>query len=238
MKKNRMMRLASILLVCVLLTTSVISGTFAKYTSTATANDKARVAYWGWGSDATIEFDLFDGEYTGVNGETVNSENGDNVVAPGTAKSATFTFAYKPTADGKALNAGEIKAPEVDYDFTVAFDIDANADYDALDNNPNFYWTLNGTEYQKLAELKAAVLKLSGEPDGTARYEAGNLPEKFATAANDAVENTIGWVWEFETLDADGNAVVSQDEADTLMGNAADLDDVFFTITITATQVD
>ena len=31
MKKNKMMRLAAILLVCVLMTTSVISGTFAKY---------------------------------------------------------------------------------------------------------------------------------------------------------------------------------------------------------------
>ena len=46
MKKNRMMRVASALLVAVLLTTCAISGTFAKYVSTATGEDAARVAYW------------------------------------------------------------------------------------------------------------------------------------------------------------------------------------------------
>ena len=40
------MRLASILLILTLLTTSVISGTFAKYTSSATGFDTATVADW------------------------------------------------------------------------------------------------------------------------------------------------------------------------------------------------
>ena len=48
MKKNRMMRLASVLLVCVLLTTSVISGTFAKYVTSVESTDEARVANWGF----------------------------------------------------------------------------------------------------------------------------------------------------------------------------------------------
>jgi len=47
MKKNKMLRMASALLVLTLLTTSVIGGTFAKYTTTAKANDTARVAKWG-----------------------------------------------------------------------------------------------------------------------------------------------------------------------------------------------
>lgn len=231
MKKNTMMRLASALLVLVLLTTCAISGTFAKYTSSATASDDARVAYWGWGFDSAIEFELFAADYGDV-----LSENGDNVVAPGTAKSTTFTFAYQPEADGKALNAGAIAAPEVDYNFTVAFTVADGADYDALDANPNFYWTLNGTKYQKVAELKAAVEALSGAAGGTQRYEAGTLPAAFATDANDAVENTIGWAWEFETVEG-GVVDADQDAADTAMGNAADLDDVTFTITVTATQV-
>ena len=46
MKKNTMMRLAAVLLVVALLTTSVICGTFAKYTSADTATDSARVAKW------------------------------------------------------------------------------------------------------------------------------------------------------------------------------------------------
>ena len=47
MKKNKMMRTASGLLVATLLTTSMISGTFAKYTTQDEASDSARVAKWG-----------------------------------------------------------------------------------------------------------------------------------------------------------------------------------------------
>ena len=47
MRKNRMMRAASALLVAVLMTTCTISGTFAKYVTEASGGDTARVAQWG-----------------------------------------------------------------------------------------------------------------------------------------------------------------------------------------------
>ena len=47
MKKNKFMRLASVMLMLCLITTCAISGTFAKYTTSATATDTARVAKWG-----------------------------------------------------------------------------------------------------------------------------------------------------------------------------------------------
>ena len=155
MKKNRMMRLASILLVLVLLSTSVISGTFAKYTSSATVTDNARVAYWGFGREAAIAFNLFDASY----GTTVKSEDGVNVIAPGTDKNTTFSFKYKGNA------AEGINAPEVKYTVEVAATI-TNDNNDAtknLDENKNFVWTLKAanaakaTEYQTLAQLKAAI---------------------------------------------------------------------------------
>ena len=65
MKKNTMMRIASVLLVAVLLSTCVISGTYAKYTSTVTTSDSARVAYWGFNS-STVEIALFDYEDDGL----------------------------------------------------------------------------------------------------------------------------------------------------------------------------
>lgn len=46
MKKNKMMRAATGMLIAALLTTSVISGTFAKYTTSVSAEDKAVVAKW------------------------------------------------------------------------------------------------------------------------------------------------------------------------------------------------
>lgn len=216
MKKNRMMRLASLLLVLVLMTSSVVGGTFAKYVSEVEVTDAARVAYWGFGRTAATTFDLFDGVYVdATNGTTVKSDV--NVVAPGTAKETKFAFAYTNSEEGPT-------APEVAYTFVVDADITGN--YTALDNNENFVWTLDGTPYQTVALLLKAIEDLDGNKNQN-RYEAGTLPTGFGVDS----EHTIGWAWEFSTGDAD-------DEIDTAMGNAPDLADVSITITITATQID
>lgn len=219
MKKNRMMRTAAILLVCVLLTTSVISGTFAKYTTFATVTDKARVAYWGFGRQAATTFDLFDGVYVDeTNGTTVKGAK--NVIAPGTAKETKFAFAYTNNAEG-------INAPEVAYTFVVDADITGN--YAELDTNENFYWTLDETKYGTVAELLKAIEDLDGNKNQN-RYEANTLPEKFGVGS----EHTIGWKWIFDEA-AGGKDL---DEMDTAMGNKDTLADVAITITITATQID
>ena len=108
MKKNRMMRLASGLLVAVLITTSMISGTYAKYVTTANASDTARVAKWGVEVAATT--DLFDedydiddtnktfkfaGEYS-VSAASAAIDDRDNLVAPGTKGSMTFSITGVP----------------------------------------------------------------------------------------------------------------------------------------------
>lgn len=111
MKKNRMMRLASILLVCVLLSTSVISGTFAKYTTQDSASDVARVAKWG--VTLQVAGNLYGETYGAVTGNsivdnaatgfTVQSLNAvEGVVAPGTKNDEGFTFSLngKPEVSG------------------------------------------------------------------------------------------------------------------------------------------
>ncbi len=93
MKKNTMMRIASVLLVVVLLTTSVISGTFAKYVTSDKGSDFARVAKWGVKVEAEsfgmFEADYktddtsatFSGDYSVSSAGTVDR---DDVLAPGT----------------------------------------------------------------------------------------------------------------------------------------------------------
>ena len=225
MKKNNAMRLASVLLVLTLLTTCVISGTFAKYTTSTTGGDKARVAYWGFNQDAATTIDLFDGQYANVtsSGEV---DGFSNVVAPDTEKSTTFAFAY---TDYKTKT---ITAPEVAYTFTVNPTI--TGDYDELDKNANFKWTLkadhwpSGIECKTVAELLDAIKQLSGDKSGTKTYAPGELPSDF-TFADDIYH--IGWVWK-NSANGEGDA------ADTAMGNSQTLENVTFTITITATQVD
>ena len=62
MKKNVMMRLASFLLVAVLISTSAISGTYAKYVTADEGTDTARVAKWGVEIEAE-SFGMFDTNY-------------------------------------------------------------------------------------------------------------------------------------------------------------------------------
>ena len=225
MKKNKAMRLASALLVLTLLTTCAISGTFAKYTTSTTGTDKARVAYWGFGQAAATNIALFDGEY--INVKSSGEVDGfSNVVAPGTEKSTTFAFAYTD------YKANAITAPEVAYTFTVNPTV--TGDYDELDKNANFKWTLKadhwpaGKECKTVAELLDAIKQLSGDESGTKTYAPGELPYDFAFA--DDIYH-IGWIWNF-SKDTAGDA------ADTAMGNSQTLENITFTITITATQVD
>lgn len=226
MKKT--MRIATIILALVLATSCFVGGTFAKYVASNNGNDSARVAYWGW-TPGALTIDMFDGEY-----DAVNNENDDNLVAPGTTKTTTFAFAYTPKSDTvNALTAGAIAAPEVAYQFTITPTI--TGDYDALDANTNFYWTLktpgaaDATKYQTVAEFLAAIKALSGDASGSKRYEANTLPTNFTDT--DEVY-TIGWAWDFYTTDDHDLNV------DTVMGNAQDLDDVTFNIEISAVQLD
>ena len=105
MKKNKMMRLASLLLVCVLLSTSVISGTFAKYVTTAESSDTARVAKWGIQMDVDGD-EMFTATYTAENttystgANSVEAVDGTAaVVAPGTTSSSIYKVTGAPETD-------------------------------------------------------------------------------------------------------------------------------------------
>lgn len=187
MKKNRMLRVAAVLLVAVMLTTSVISGTFAKYTTANDAYAEARVAYWGFEAPATIEFELFAHNDAGV------LENG--LLAPGTEKEIAFEFINSKTGD---------RAPEVDYQVTVTT---TGSEAPSAELDDQIVWFYNGTEYADWADFIAAI---EGE---TKLYEAGQLPNFL----KEGETNTIGWAWAFEdgSDEADtalGNAAAADGE--------------------------
>lgn len=225
MKKNRMMRLASILLVLVLMTSSVVGGTFAKYTTSVESQDKARVAYWGFQTTNSMDItDLFDDFYIHTtNGETVKAVNGEDVIAPGTEGEATFAFAWDEDVKSRGNTLG-VTGPEVDYMFTVAVE-----DYceEAIKNNASIVWALDAeqeSDYGSWDDMIADIKTLSGDASGSKKYEANTLPNEF-TATDDI--HTISWKWVFE-----GN-----DGGDTAMGNAQNLATCSIKITITATQI-
>jgi len=216
MRKIRTMRLATLLLALTLITSCFVGGTFAKYTTSADGEDTARVAYWGFtaDADASLTLDLFDADYTDVIAVT-NENVQDNVIAPGTGKTATFGFAYTPNA------AEGAEAPEVDYSFTVSTD-GSEIDED-IKANPNIKWYFDGdlapaagaAEAGTWDALLAKIGGLSQE-----KVTANHLPDSFSE--NDTV-HTVSWIWEFETADdtstEDINEMAVQDAADTAMGN-------------------
>ncbi len=118
MKTNKFMRIASVLLVAVVLTTCAISGTFAKYTSSTTANDSATVAKWSitlGGKDIQtqkdeVTFGLFD-TINDSDNENDETDVVDTKIAPGTAGSF----------DLKVKNASEVTAK-----YTISFSAELN----------------------------------------------------------------------------------------------------------------
>ena len=216
--KNKFMRIAAVMLMLCLVTTCAISGTFAKYTTSVSGDDSARVAYWGWNTATLNIDDLFKSAYDSDVNSTVD------VIAPGTTGSATFSVAYTNNNNGTdADTSDDITAPEVDYKFTV----DATASTIATDikANTNILWS-----FHKQGEtavwggwdaMISAINALSQE-----KVEANNLPTNFAAGTTYVIE----WQWKFSSDEAG-------DVADTALGNKATLDKVAVVISISATQL-
>lgn len=233
MKKTKFMRAALLLLVLTLITSCFVGGTFAKYTTSSSGSDKARVAYWGFNQAAVTEIKLFNTTYDNGN---VNSSITDNVIAPGTSQSSTFAFGYANYKTDK------ITAPEVAYTFKVSTTGSSCAQ--SIKDNTNIKWYLDkelapasGTAIEGSWDaLLAAIEALDGNKTND-KYDAGSLPEAFKDA--NVSTHEVGWKWAFETT---GEKMVEQDTTDTDMGNATnlanDLANVTLKITVTATQID
>lgn len=172
MKKNIMMKIASVLLIAVLLTTCVISGTFAKYTSTTDATDGARVAKWGWGTTA-ISLDLFDAIYDGNTDKSVEAANGtDNLVAPGTTK--TYVVKFNPDNSFK---------PEVAY----------NLNYEATGTIGD-----NLKDQLVFSVIAGTNTVLTSGTFDDMKAAISGLDKDYAPNADSNLDITITWTWAFE----------------------------------------
>ena len=219
MKKNKMMRVASVLLVAVLLTTSVISGTFAKYVTSTSTAATATVAKFGVAVTATGS--LFDKTYFAVGEEKSNEPAGEtadtpttkitveslnsNVVAPGTQSSEdglTFEITGTPEVDVKINFTLEndstdifLGASQVMPDRTTALATDSFSS-DAI------YYPIVYTLADKDGEVLAAgTLK---EIQDYLNTSAGELYVDANTdiANSDLGKLTLTWAWPFDTTTA------------------------------------
>lgn len=163
MKNNKMMRAASGLMIAALLTTGMISGTFAKYITQDELNDSARVAKWG--VNLGISGNLYGEAYDGTNNTIVTSGStatvqsssaGEKVVAPGTKNADSglhITLNGKPEVSTKVY--GTVKTQNIylatgEYGVMVKTQNVTAEDFAAGKK----YYTLDGTSYKETSALK------------------------------------------------------------------------------------
>lgn len=124
MKKNLMIKIASLMLVLTLASTCMIGTTFAKYVTEDHASDTARVAKWGItvATSGTLFGTKYASTTAGTNADSIVSASDhvasltDKIVAPGTKNdvgfqvklSGTPEVAYSVDADNGGLEAEDI----------------------------------------------------------------------------------------------------------------------------------
>lgn len=225
MKKNKAMRLASVLLVLTLLTTCMTAGTFAKYTTGAEGTSTARVAKFGVNVsvDASKAFGEKYGDENAIvtskdTGVTVDASDNKEVVAPGTKGEITFSITGTPETkvdlsisldDENTLK--EVKLTKGTYkDVTTGKEITLEEDYYPVqwtlkDKNGNI---IGGLENKKLSEIETYL-----KGNDTIKEYAPNTDLKtlFANNASSTGEYILSWKWPI------GDDTVNQ--KDTLLGN-------------------
>ena len=230
MKKNTMMRVASALLVAVLLTTCAISGTFAKYVTSGEATDIARVAKWGVkivanGNAFGHFYDSADGQLEYVYDaatDSVASGNGQKVIAPGT--------------NGSVVAMDITGSPEVDVhvEYTATVSLTNWGTYCPL------IFTVDGATYAIPSDSGLATPDVicSDAADLAAKVSAAvstySADYEANTDLSTAVTPDISWEWPYSTSDAN-------EIKDTALGDAAaegNPANISIAIVTTVTQID
>ena len=212
-RNEKSIKRTALLTAAVLITSSFVGGTIARYVTTTMSEDSARVAVWGINADG-VEMNLFASEYDANGNRVAKSWNGDKIIAPGTSMSSLFSI----------VNLDGTLAPEVMYEIKVDVD-DTEIDQRILDN-PSIQWKLDDNAYGTWADCKADILALSGDASGVKTYQALEVAEEFA----DGKTHTIYWRWMLDDNHAQ----------DTAMGNQAVYEDIVakINVKVTARQVD
>lgn len=236
-------RIVGLLLVLVLITSSFVGGTFAKYTSTATGSDKAVIAKWHIMVDNTdiateqeFTFDLFKtiqddpdpviggSDDLHVDNAASNVAETPQIIAPGTG--GAFNLVVK--------NLSQVYA---EYDLNLAINFE-NMPQDAQGELtvPLEFKAMCGNEV--LTDWTDTISNLNFE----------NRQLAYADHSTEADDETITifWRWRFEQFEANAEDDVKaeKDGIDTLLGIAAQTappatpPTVTVTATVLAEQVD
>ena len=234
-KKNYTLRAAAVLLALVLITSSLVGGTFAKYVISGSGTDAARVAKFGVNMAAAgtlfaKEYAADDAGVVGTIAKSVVSSTADNLVAPGTkGKMTGVTLSGSPEVAVKVSYTPTVVKLEKWQDAggifycPLVFTIKQNGSTDYL----------FGTDYTSATDLETAIKTAISA--SSRNYAAGT---DLGAAHTDGLE--ISWSWQFET-GANETEKAANNIKDTYLGTqaaAGNAATVEFEVACTVTQLD
>lgn len=242
-KRNIAVRLGITAMALTLVTTSLSSGTLAKYTSTTTGTATVQVAQW---DPTAVVTDSAGGELINKTKKTFDLR--DTVLAD-TVKTKTLTpNVIGPGTEGKfqVVVKGSTDSNDVAIDYKVYINPPTGTSAVAPPPTHFHFWceeqknkggtTTNGTNLT--ADTKDWM---SGTKDEDLGFElmSGTIP---AGATGDDLTKTctMHWLWPYESGDdglATDTAVAGQDEVDTGVGAAAASNGTQYKYTITVMMV-
>lgn len=230
--KNKMMKISAVLMTAVLLTTSVVSSTYAKYVTTNTGSDGARVAKWGVKIDTNTK-GMFSHSYANtekVNGAATGTSvsvsgagnDSDYVLAPGTSGSTTISLSGSPEV---AVNVQF--AMNIESDLLVPVRTQVSNEKILFESYKPIQYTLTNKAGDELAKGSLEDVKTAFNALSAQHAPNSSLNETY----------TLSWVWPIDGGDA---------LADTYLGNVAagtitdenTKTNVKFNYTVTVTQID
>lgn len=228
MKKNKMMRIASLMLVLVMITCSAVGGTFAKYVTSGSASDEARVAKFG--VKITANGNMFAKTYDGNGDTSVTSAGEYKVVAPGTSGDLV-----ESTITGTPEVAVEVKREAT---LTLS---GWTAKQASTDSAATYYCpikiTVGNTSYYGLdyESADAFITAVQNAIKADVKKYAPNTDLSGITA------DTLNVTWEWAFEGANGSKVNRTDYADTYLGDQAadgNAATIKLEVTTTVTQLD
>ena len=245
-KKHWTLRAAGLLFALVLITSCFVGGTFAKYVTSKSASDIARVARFGvkiTAEDHTAFKTTYTTDATGlsIDTNTVISGDGEKVVAPGTKEDDTVTFSITGTPE---------VAVHVELTMTgMDVFLEAGTYLDLTTTSPTDTFILAKPYYPVVFTLKQNGTELARGTISEINTELGKLPKDYAAGTDLGTvfgTYTLSWAWAFEDA-----GIAKKDQADTLLGALAANHLAFpyalgtdyqtgisFTLTATVTQID
>ena len=208
MKKNKLFLLGLFVVFAAVLSLSLVSNTLAKYTTSDSGSDTARVAKWG----VTVEV---------IGAENAFGTKYDDAIKADGTKVVSTTDVLAPGTNGTLGQINIDGQPEVMVNVNVSLTITLTnwvVDHDNNDSTPETFYcpivfkavggaTVDGREYVGDADgLKTAI-------EALVTKSATNVT--VGTDLNPTYDVTVTWEWAYN---ATGNQT---DIADTALGNAA-----------------